>query len=115
MKVCNTPECRRMRALLSDFLDRSLHWRTSRSLEVHLESCTPCRVFVSSVERTILLYRERPVVDVPAEVRGHLREVLRERHERSPRKGAGRCCAGTALGTKAPARKTSSTRTRRKP
>ena len=114
-KICNTPECRRMRALLSDFLDRSLHWRTSRSLEVHLESCTPCRVFVSSVERTILLYRERPVVDVPAEVRGHLREVLRERHERSPRKGAGRCCAGTALGTKAPARKTSSTRTRRKP
>jgi predicted anti-sigma-YlaC factor YlaD len=94
MKICNTPECRRMRALLSDFLDHSLHWRTSRSLEAHLESCPPCRVYIASVERTILLYRERPVVDVPVAVRGHLRELLRERHEKAPKKGAGRCCAG---------------------
>jgi predicted anti-sigma-YlaC factor YlaD len=93
VKICNTPECRRMRALLSDFLDHSLHWRTSRSLEAHLEACPPCRVYVSSIETTILLYRERPVVDVPAAVRGHLRELLRERHENSPKKRAGRCCA----------------------
>jgi len=65
-----------MRALLSEFLDRTLHWRTSRSLEAHLEGCPPCRVFVASIEQTILLYRERPVVDVPAHVRGHLRDLL---------------------------------------
>ena len=41
-----------------------------------------------------MLYRERPVVDVPVAVRGHLREVLRERHESAPKKRAGRCCAG---------------------
>ena len=83
-----------MRALLSDFLDHSLHWRTSRSLEAHLAVCPPCRVYVASIERTILLYRERPVVDVPVAVRGHLRELLRERHETAPEKRAGRCCAG---------------------
>ena len=93
-KICNTPECRRMRALLSDFLDHSLHWRTSRSLETHLTACPPCRVYVASIERTILLYRERPVVDVPVAVRGHLRELLREHHEAAPKKRAGRCCAG---------------------
>ena len=80
-----------MRALLSDFLDHSLHWRTARSLEAHLTACPPCAVFVASVERTITLYRERPVVDVPPAVRGHLRELLRERHEAKPKQAAGRC------------------------
>ena len=80
-----------MRALLSDFLDHSLHWRTARSLAAHLAACPPCAVFVASVELTITLHRERPVVDVPPAVRGHLRELLRERHEAKPKKRAGRC------------------------
>ena len=89
-----------MRALLSDFLDHSLHWRTARSLAAHLSACPPCAVFVASVERTITLYRDRPVVDVPPAVRGHLRELLRERHAANPKKqGAGRCrAAATAPG-----------------
>ena len=87
-----------MRALLSEFLDHSLHWRTARSLEAHLAACPPCAVFVASVERTITLYRERPVVDVPPAVRGHLRELLRERHERAPKKRAGRAGTGPRAG-----------------
>ena len=83
-----------MRALLSDFIDHALHWRTARSLEAHLAACPPCSCYVATIERTIVLYRERPVVDVPVAVRGHLREVLRERHEHAPKKRAGRCCAG---------------------
>jgi len=90
-----------MRELLSDFIDHSLHWRTARSLETHLAACPPCRCYVATVERTIVLYRERPVVDVPVAVRGHLREVLRERHERAPKKHAGRCCARAATGKRA--------------
>jgi predicted anti-sigma-YlaC factor YlaD len=85
-----------MRELLSDFIDHTLHWRTARTLDAHLAACPPCRVYVTTVERTILLYRERPVVDVPPAVRGHLREVLRERHERAPAKRAGRCCAAAS-------------------
>ena len=85
-----------MRELLSDFIDHELHWRTARSLEAHLAACPPCRCYVATVERTIVLYRERPVVDVPVAVRGHLRELLRERHEHAPKKRAGRCCVAGA-------------------
>jgi len=85
-----------MRELISDFIDHALHWRTARSLEAHLAACPPCRCYVATIERTIVLYRERPVVDVPVAVRGHLREVLRERHESAPKKRAGRCCAAKA-------------------
>ena len=89
-----------MRELLSDFIDHSLHWRTARSLEAHLAACPPCRCYVATIERTIVLCRERPVVDVPVAVRGHLREVLRERHERAPQQPAGRCCAGAGSRTR---------------
>jgi len=85
-----------MRELLSDFIDHQLHWRTARSLEAHLAGCPPCRCYVATIERTIVLYRERPVVDVPVAVRGHLREVLRQRHENAPQRRAGRCCAAKA-------------------
>jgi len=105
VKICNTPECRRMRELLSDFIDHELHWRTARSLEAHLAACPPCRIYVASIEATIVLCRERPVVDVPVAVRGHLRVVLRERHERAPEKGAGRCGAVTGLAVRAGAAK----------
>jgi len=77
-----------MRELLSDFIDHSLHWRTARSLTVHLAACPPCRGYVATVETTIVLYRARPVVDVPVAVRGHLRELLRARHESAPKKPA---------------------------
>jgi anti-sigma factor RsiW len=85
-----------MRELLSDFIDHTLHWRTARTLEAHLAACPPCRCYVATVETTIVLYRARPVVDVPLAVRGHLRQVLRERHESAPRQRAGRCRAGDA-------------------
>jgi anti-sigma factor RsiW len=113
VKVCNTPECRRMRALLSDFLDHTLHWRTTRCLEAHLTACPPCRVYVASVEQTILLYRERPVVDVPVAVRGHLRELLRKRHECAPQKrGPARPAGGgSAASGSDPRARTASRRT----
>ena len=85
-----------MRAMLSEFIDHTLHWRTARSLEAHLVACPPCRVYVASIETTILLHRERPAIDVPVEIRGHLRELLRERHERAPQQRAG--CAGARGG-----------------
>lgn len=90
-----------MRTLLSDFLDQTLHWRTARSLAAHLAACPSCAGYVASVERTILLYRERPVVDVPPGVRGHLRELLREHHAAKPKPRAGRFCAGTGAGSAA--------------
>jgi hypothetical protein len=75
-----------MKELFSSWHEHSLHWRTRRSLEAHLEGCPPCRVFFQSMEETIVLVREWPGVEVPPRVRGHLRELLRERHDAAPAK-----------------------------
>jgi anti-sigma factor RsiW len=96
VRPCNTPECRRLRELLSDYIDHSLHWRTTRSLESHLAECPPCRLYVHTVEQTIVFYRKRPVVDVPEAVRDHLRDLLRGRFESKPKPRKAGCCGGRA-------------------
>ncbi|HEY6001094.1 MAG TPA: anti-sigma factor [bacterium] len=104
-----------MRALLSDFLDHTLHWRAARALQAHLSACPPCARFVVSVEQTIVLYRERPVVDVPPAVRGHLRELLRERHAAAPKKSPSRCGLKSSPATPAKARQGRGKRPAKKP
>jgi len=81
-----------MKTLFADWHDHSLHWRTRRTLEVHLADCPPCRLYFESLEQTIVLVREWPGVEVPEGVRGHLRELLRERHDRrgGARQGGGK-------------------------
>ncbi len=100
VRPCTSPDCRRMKTLFADWHDHELHWRTRRTLEAHLVACPPCRLYFESLEETIVLVRAWPGVEVPRAVKGHLRELLRERHERrgaSPARGAargGRRCRG---------------------
>jgi hypothetical protein len=71
-----------MKTLFAGWHDHELHWRTRRTLEAHLAGCPPCRIYFESLEQTIVLVRAWPGVAVPREVRGHLRELLRDRHAR---------------------------------
>ena len=94
VRPCTTPECLRMKTLFAGWHDHELHWRTRRTLEAHLEGCPPCRVYFESLEETIVLVRSWPGVEVPRAVRGHLRELLRDRHERRSPGAAGKARGG---------------------
>jgi anti-sigma factor RsiW len=45
--------CKRIFALLSDYLDGTLPARDCRELERHLEGCKPCIVFLESLKTTV--------------------------------------------------------------
>jgi|GEM_PF-480515 RNA polymerase sigma-70 factor (ECF subfamily) len=45
--------CKRIFALLSDYLDGELPVRDCRELERHLEGCKPCIVFLESLKTTV--------------------------------------------------------------
>ena len=94
-----------MKELFALWHDRGLHWRTRRGLEAHLAACPPCRVYFESLEVTITLVREWPGVEVPGEVSGHLRALLRDKHERSPRAGGCGCAAAKKPAARRPVAK----------
>lgn len=78
-------DCGRIKELLPDYLDRNLQDKICQELRSHLEECEDCRIFVKTVETTIILYKHCPERDVPEEVRLDLRSLMRERYEKSRR------------------------------
>ena len=68
--------------LLPDYLDRDLQDRICAEVRAHLEECEDCRVYVESIETTIVLYKQCPGADVPDEVRIDLRKHIRAHLEK---------------------------------
>lgn len=74
-------DCGRLKELLPDYLDSELQSQVCAEVKAHLEECEDCRIFVKTVETTIVLYKEYPDSDVPEEVSIDLRNLIRVRVE----------------------------------
>lgn len=70
-------DCGKLKEMLPDYLDSDLQEHLCKELRAHLDECEDCRIYVKTVEMTIVLYKHCPGSDVPKEVRIDLRERLR--------------------------------------
>ncbi len=75
-------DCSRIKELLPDYLDHELQDQICQQLRAHLEECEDCRIFVKTVETTIVLYKHCPEREVPEEVRLDLRALIQARHRK---------------------------------
>ena len=73
--------CKEIKELLPDYLDQNLQEEVCTHLKEHLAECEDCRIFVKTVETTVVLYKHCPGSNVPEEVRIDLRQSLRARIE----------------------------------
>jgi anti-sigma factor (TIGR02949 family) len=78
---CGDDECRKLRELLSEYVDADLRDAVLRELDRHLEQCPDCHVHVDSVRKVIRLFREVSADAVPFDVRIRLRDVIRRARE----------------------------------
>jgi anti-sigma factor RsiW len=74
---CGHDECRKLRELLSDYVDADLREAVRVELDRHLAKCPDCHVQVDSVRQVIRLYRESSERAIPYEVRIRLQDVIR--------------------------------------
>ncbi len=49
--------CKKIFALLSEYLDRKLPAGNCTEIEKHMNGCAPCRAFLQSLERSVALCR----------------------------------------------------------
>ena len=77
--------CNELQELLPDYLDRTLRDQICEEIKAHLEECEDCRIFVETIETTLILYKHCPRSEVPEEVRIDLRRHLRTAVERKDR------------------------------
>jgi len=74
--------CKAMFAELSNYLDEQLDDSMCNELEKHLDSCEPCKVFLSSLQATIETCRHLPPEALDHKRAGKLRSKLIADYER---------------------------------
>jgi anti-sigma factor RsiW len=73
------PDCPRIVALLSDYIDGRLPADVRSDLEQHLGGCSECSEFVGSFRSTVALLQSLHEEDLPEELRLRLKAFLDDR------------------------------------
>jgi anti-sigma factor RsiW len=61
---------------LTDYLDDALDQRTRIELEEHLQWCHNCYVICNTTKKTIEIYRDSTLYELPDDLRGRLRSAI---------------------------------------
>jgi hypothetical protein len=61
---------------LTDYLDNQMDAQTKAELEDHLQWCHNCYVICNTTQRTISIYRDSHLYELPDDLRGRLRTAI---------------------------------------
>lgn len=78
-------KCEELLKILSDYVDGEIDPSLCKEFERHLEGCDPCKIVVDTVRKTITLYRESEVYEIPLDFRNRLHALLRKKWEERKR------------------------------
>ena len=70
--------CKRLFALLSDYIDQQIDPSLCADVEGHLGDCSPCKAYLASLEETVRRCQRHCTEELKAKVRAQVRELLRE-------------------------------------
>lgn len=69
-------KCKEFLKELNDFLDGSLDPKLKAELNEHLQWCHNCYVVCNTTQKTIEIYRENKVYDLPEDLRSKLHNAI---------------------------------------
>ncbi len=71
-------KCKELLKMLNDYVDGDIDPGICEEFQKHLDACEGCRVVVDTTRKTITLYRDEAVHEMPVAFRERLHRVLRE-------------------------------------
>jgi len=74
--------CKKMFALLSEYLDLDLPAGTCKEMEAHIAGCAPCAAFTESLRKTIELCRSYRPQELPDPIARDARQKLLEAYQK---------------------------------
>jgi anti-sigma factor RsiW len=69
--------CEDLLRMLNDYVDGDIDPGVCAAFDQHLEGCNPCRMVVDTIRKTITLYKDEEVYDIPLAFRERLHQTLR--------------------------------------
>jgi anti-sigma factor (TIGR02949 family) len=76
-------ECKRVFALLSEYLDAELNPESCEEIQAHLAGCPPCIEFLESLKRTVRLCHNCEAAETPPPLPPATREQLLAAYRKS--------------------------------
>jgi RNA polymerase sigma-70 factor, ECF subfamily len=70
--------CKRLFALLSDYVDQEIDPSLCADVEGHLGDCSPCKAYLASLEETVRRCQRHCTEELKARVRAQVRNLIRE-------------------------------------
>jgi anti-sigma factor RsiW len=64
---------------LSDFIDGDLDAAMKREIESHLQGCKECQLAIDQTKKTIEIFCDSELVELPNDVRNRLHEAVRRK------------------------------------
>lgn len=64
---------------LSDFIDGDLDAGLKQEIESHLQGCKYCRLTIDQTKKTIEIFCDSELVELPGDVRNRLHEAVRRK------------------------------------
>lgn len=81
-------KCEDLLRALNDYVDGDLDPAICDEFESHLAGCNPCQIVIDNIRKTISLYKDGEVYELPLEFRermhGALRDRWSEKHSEKP-------------------------------
>ena len=72
-------KCQELLKVLNEYVDGDIDPAICRELEKHLAGCNPCRVVIDNIRKTISLYKDDKIYELPADFRNRLHQALRDK------------------------------------
>lgn len=76
------PECRKILALLSEYLDEELPADLADCVSAHIADCGPCVEFLASLRQSVALCKQYTPQTMPSPLNKEVSEELRRAYQR---------------------------------
>ena len=81
-------KCNELLRMLNDYVDGDIDVSICEQFQKHLDDCVDCRVVVDTVKKTITLYKEETVYEMPVAFQTRLHDVLKKNWKEHANDGA---------------------------
>ncbi|NCO38475.1 MAG: hypothetical protein COZ06_32185 [Armatimonadetes bacterium CG_4_10_14_3_um_filter_66_18] len=72
-------KCEDLLRTLNDYVDGEIDPGVCDDFAEHLQGCNPCQIVVDTIRKTVSLYKNEQVYEVPLEFRTRMHDALRDR------------------------------------
>jgi hypothetical protein len=72
-------KCQELLKVLNEYVEGDIDPAVCQELEKHLAGCNPCKVVIDNIRKTISLYKNDQVYELPADFKLRLHQALQDK------------------------------------